>query len=211
MANLSSEFTRSYHSFAGVDIRAVFGETVIATLQGISWAVAREKLGIYTMGSPDVRAFARGKRGISGSLVFIQFDDHALLNAIQTKFWADKDSLRPDGLNINPLDQASSNSPGSRVFSQETVFGNATDPRDDQVAARPWFVDQIPPFDVTLTAANEYGSAATMRIYGVELLNSGSGASIDDIVLEEQMSYVARTIQPWQKAGAWRDPNGVNS
>lgn len=207
MANLSSEFSRSYNSFAGVDIRAVFGETVIGTLQGISWSVAREKLGVYTMGSPDVRAFARGKRGISGSLVFIQFDEHALLNSIRAKFWADKDSLKPDGLNVGPIDQASRNAPGSTIFNQESVFGNVTDPRDDQVAARPWFVDQIPPFDITLTAANEYGAAATMRIYGVELLNSGSGASIDDIVLEEQMSYVARTIQPWSSAGPVIDPN----
>jgi len=208
-ANLSSEFTKSYNSFSGCDIRAVFGNRVVGTLQGISWSVTREKAPIYTMGDPDPRAFARGKRGIAGSLVFIQFDRHALLSEMELAlFWADKDSLRPDGLEINPVGRGSGNSPGSNAFEQETNFGNVTDPRDDQLAVRPWFSDQIPPFDITLTAANEYGAAATMRIYGVEILNEGSGASIDDIVLEQQMTYVCRTIDPWRHLG-FADPNAA--
>jgi hypothetical protein len=207
--NLSSQFIRSYNSFGGVDIRAVFGNKVIGTLQGISWSVTREKAPIYTMGDPDPRAFARGKRGIAGSMIFIQFDRHALLGEMDlAKFWADKDSLRPDGLEINPVDAASGNRPGATAFEQETTFGNAADPRDDQLAVRPWFSDQIPPFDITLAAANEYGAAATMRIYGVEILNEGSGVSIDDIVLEQQMTFVCRTIDPWREARpAFKDPN----
>lgn len=207
--NLSSKFTRSYNSFGGVDIRAVFGHKVIGTLQGISWSVTREKAPIYTMGEVDPRAFARGKRGIAGSLVFIQFDRHSLLHEMELqKFWADKDSLRPDGLEINPVDPASGNAPSSNVFQQESAFGNVLDPRDDQKAVTPWFSDQIPPFDITLVAANEYGAAATMRIYGVEILNEGSGVSIDDIVMEQQMTYVCRTIDPWRVAATpFRDPN----
>jgi hypothetical protein len=34
----------------------------------------------YTMGSPDARAYSRNKRGIAGSLIWINFDRHALLN-----------------------------------------------------------------------------------------------------------------------------------
>ena len=37
-----------------------------------------------------------------------------------------------------------------------------------------------------------------MRIYGCEILNEGYGVSIDDIVSEQQMSYVARTLAPWK-------------
>ncbi len=40
-----------------------------------------------------------------------------------------------------------------------------------------------------------------MRILGLEILNEGSGVSIDDMVLEQQMTYVARQIFPWT-AGA---------
>ena len=37
-----------------------------------------------------------------------------------------------------------------------------------------------------------------MRLYGCEILNEGSGFSIDDIVIENQMTYVCRTILPWR-------------
>ena len=37
-----------------------------------------------------------------------------------------------------------------------------------------------------------------MRIYGVEILNEGYGVSIDDIVSEQQNTYVARTLVGWR-------------
>ncbi len=61
----------------------------------------------------------------------------------------------------------------------------------------PVYSDQILPFDITITAQNEYGQMATQRIYGVEILNSGAGLSVDDIVNEMQMTFVARSISPW--------------
>lgn len=61
-----------------------------------------------------------------------------------------------------------------------------------------FYVDQILPFDVAIIAANEYGQSAQMRLYGCEILNEGSGFSIDDIVVENQMTYVCRTILPWR-------------
>ena len=60
------------------------------------------------------------------------------------------------------------------------------------------YVDQILPFDIAIVAANEYGQTAQMRLYGCEILNEGSGFSIDDIVIENQMTYVCRTILPWR-------------
>jgi hypothetical protein len=198
MASNSSEYSKSYNSYAGVDIRAVFNSSVIGTLQGISWSVTREKAPIYTMGSADPRAFARGKRGIAGSLVFVQFDRHALLSEMKSaQFWSDIDDLKPEGDKISAVQGGVT--PGATVFEAETVADLG--PRADQKATTPWFSDQIPPFDITLVAANEYGSAATMRIYGVEILNEGSGVSIDDIVLEHQMTFVARTISPWKSDG----------
>src|SRR6266705_6042110 len=46
--------------------------------------------------------------------------------------------------------------------------------------AAPWYSDQIIPFDITLAGTNELGAAATMKIFGVEILDEGSGISIDD-------------------------------
>jgi hypothetical protein len=37
-----------------------------------------------------------------------------------------------------------------------------------------------------------------MKIFGVEILNEGSGMSIDDAVSEMQATFVARYVEPWQ-------------
>ena len=84
-----------------------------------------------------------------------------------------------------------------------TAAFNAGDLSTNYTVSNPWMMDQIPPLDASIVAVNEYGTAATMRIYGIEILNEGSGFSIDDIVIENQMTYVARTILPWQKLGTW--------
>ena len=58
--------------------------------------------------------------------------------------------------------------------------------------AKPWYSDQILPFDITLAGTNEYGAAASMKIFGVEILNEGWGTSVDDAVNEMQTTFMAR-------------------
>jgi hypothetical protein len=195
----SSVFSRSYNSFSGVDIKATFGNRVIAELQAISYSITREKAPIYTMGSADPRSFSRGKRGIAGSLIFIVFDRHAIISELGylspavavdgvnrgLVFQSDVDDIRPGISEPQPVQDSES----------DLIDGN---PASDQALAGAWYVDQIPPFDVTLAAANEYGALAVMRIFGVELLNEGHGMSIDDIVAEQQFTYVARTVMGWK-------------
>jgi len=64
--------------------------------------------------------------------------------------------------------------------------------------AEPWYADQVLPFDVTLSGANEYGAMCAAKVLGVEILNEGSGISIDDAVTEMQATFVARAIEPMQ-------------
>lgn len=210
MAPASSPYSRSYNSFSGVDIKGVFGNVVIAELQAISYSITREKAPIYTMGSADPRSFSRGKRGIAGTLIFIVFDRHAMLSALGgfgnpdpnsgLKFQSDIDDIRPDFVAVDTgsfsatLSSVGGTSAADTVQNQETPI---TSVGGDQALAKPWYTDQLPPFDVTLAAANEYGALAVMRIFGVELLNEGYGVSIDDIVSEQQHTYVARTIISW--------------
>jgi hypothetical protein len=63
--------------------------------------------------------------------------------------------------------------------------------------ATPWYSDQILPFDITLAGANEYGAMLT-KLFGIEILNEGTGHSIDDPVTEMQATFVARAIEPMQ-------------
>jgi hypothetical protein len=62
---------------------------------------------------------------------------------------------------------------------------------------QPMFSDQLLPFDCTLAAKNEYSKGSSMRVFGLEILNEGSGISIDDTSNEVQLTYIARLLTPW--------------
>lgn len=205
MPNTSSyDLARTYTSYSGVDIKAVIGGEIVGTLQAISYAVQREKAPIYVMGRVDPLSFSRGKRGIAGTMISLMLDQHLVKHEAfaQQKFVADKDEIYAAPVPLKDV-------------STDLAQPDLVDPNDANIdiagqglqdaweVRSAWYVDQILPFDVVIVAANEYGQAATMRIYGIEILNEGSGFSIDDIVIENQMTYVARTILPWQKLGNW--------
>lgn len=65
---------------------------------------------------------------------------------------------------------------------------------DWQTKKRANFIDEIPPFDITVNFLNEYGKAAKLEIYGVEILNEGMGMSIDDITTEKACTFIARNV-----------------
>ena len=195
------ENQKGYNSFSGVDIKAVFGKEVIGELQAISYSVSREKAPLYTMGSADCRAYSRGKRGIAGTLIFLMFDRHAFLGhfgsvksgeSVVSRYrpFLDKNEEQMSG-SANLVDPLGGAANLSGTPEDAGTLGNMAQQKIS------WFSDQVLPFDVTLAAANEYGALAIMRIYGCEILNEGYGVSIDDIVSEQQMSYVARTLMPW--------------
>lgn len=58
------------------------------------------------------------------------------------------------------------------------------------------YADTLPPFDVTLTFASEYGHTAFQKIYDVDILNESSGASIDTVVMARQVTWIARRMSP---------------
>ncbi len=203
----------TYSVFTGTDIYTVFADTIISTIQGISYSITRQKAPIYTMGSPDPRAFARSKRGIAGSMILTTFDRHALSDFMRaSEFAAKKDSIETTGSNPNRL--ADDNvSPASLAEAVQTVSPNQVGnlsgisninaaletgaPDQMSQADTPMFTDQLMPFDTTLMGSNEYGIGSVMRVFGLEVLNEGSGVSIDDTSNEVQMTYIARLISPW--------------
>ena len=56
--------------------------------------------------------------------------------------------------------------------------------------------DMLPPFDIIVTAANEYGSMSRMKINGVKIIDEGGTMSIEDLVTETQYTWVANGIEP---------------
>ena len=167
----------------------MIGQFQFAELQAISYAISREKAPIYTMGSPDPRAYSRNKRGIAGNLIWINFDRHALLNLFHKakgRYVADVDEIRPQF----SLDAPDANTlfASSIVRNNGMSIGDTIDKLDTQVSdiyglhtlALPSYSDQVLPFDVTLAGANEYGAMCAAKILGVEILNEGSRISVED-------------------------------
>tara|TARA_Y100000310_G_C20657712_1_gene802874 strand:- start:153 stop:860 length:708 start_codon:yes stop_codon:yes gene_type:complete len=189
--SLSDTLTRTYNSHSGCDIVATINGVVLGNLNGISFSTTREKAPIYTLGNVDAVAFGRGKRGHAGSLIFTNFDRHVLYDV--------KRESEKAGKPLKYYAKGSDIPAGGRSFllgtqldeGDLTAFGNSR-------LADPNYSDQLPPFTITLTGQNEYGNTSVMSILGVELINEGSGISIDDIVTETQMTFVARALLTWR-------------
>jgi len=59
-----------------------------------------------------------------------------------------------------------------------------------------YIMDQIPPLDISISFANEYGNLSWMAILGVEFINEGQVMSIEDLFMEGTAQYIARDFDP---------------
>ena len=201
--SMVEQYTKTYTTYSGCDIVASFNGKVIGELQGINYSVSREKSPVYTMGSAEPRSFSRGKRGIAGTLVFTVFDRDALIEEF-------KDSLNGEDLGIQKF-KAERYEGGylsiedwDAQMSNLATAGGCGDPSNTGKAGgtvsnlvskyAPIYADEILPFDITITFANEYGQKSVLVIYGVELLNEGSGFSVDSVSTDKAYTFVARKI-----------------
>ena len=225
-SNLSNQsYAANYTSFTGTDIMVVFQGFVVTTAQGISYSITRQKAPIYTMGSADFRATARSKRGIAGSIILANTDRSALAGIMmQSEFAAKKHSIETTMLNpiknfgksrsakgaagqtiqtspLNPTLDGSVTSVSELLSDFGSVVSDGANEEDlgseMSEVATPMYADQLLPFDVTLVGANEYGNSMAMRIFCLEILNEGSGMSVDDVSNESQITYMAKWISPW--------------
>ena len=184
--------TRAFNSFSGADIKAVFAGVEIGNLMAVSDAIQREKAPIYVLGEANPRAFSRGKRGIAGSLIFIQFDQHAILETFNKNTQANLGNFVKKKYEISPdqlsMDDAALSAIAGDVSSDPTNLGEI---------AQAFYADQIPAFDINIAAANEYGITAKCAIHGVELMNEGWGMGIEDRQADMQTTYLARAVTKW--------------
>jgi hypothetical protein len=215
-AKSSIEYTRTLSSFSGADIIVTFGRAAIGELQQITWAVTREKVPIYTMGNADPRSVSRGKRGIAGSLIFAVFDRDALIAELvenrenwqaiapPAMFTAAPNIIARTSDYTNAMEMAEWSRKATEAQTpEEPVLGSDLESRVYPPSGfgvimpeHILYADMLPPFDILMTFANEYGQTAFQKIYGVELLNEGSGANVDTIVMERQLTFIARRVSP---------------
>lgn len=58
-----------------------------------------------------------------------------------------------------------------------------------------FLIDELPPFDIIISAANEYGLRSRLVIYGVRLVNEGQVMSVNDVYTENTYQFVATDLE----------------
>lgn len=218
-----------YRAVSGTEIHAVFGNVRFGEIQMIKYTSSRQRAPIYTLGSPNARAMARGVRSINGALIFshlstkgiveqlaengatVFLGNDELANYVSDKTRRGKEytaeetaayQARQKGATV-----AQTGFIGDRgsfdAFSQGTSLFKAS---SFGKAVAPYLADQLPPFDITLIgipetagadAEKEGFSPQSLIIRGVEFTTESSGTSIQDMVIEKQMAFIARSIHEW--------------
>ena len=181
-SKVADSYEVSYSSFSGCDIVASITipkfatrPLVIGELQTISYSIHREKVPVRTLGRVNPRSFTYGQRTIAGSLIFTVFDSnlvHKIVRIIKESYNANYD-------------------PSSIDLYSERIddIGNFS------------VMDEMPPFDITISLTNEYGKHSTLVIKGVVVVDEGQVMSIEDMITENTMSYMATDIQVLESKG----------
>lgn len=190
---LKNPYVDNFTSVSGSDIVGVFGHIEFLNLQGVSISVNREVHPIYVMGRTDPISFVRGKRGVAGSLVTVATDRGALYD-INEKYGV---HARPVGDTVAAGRRTAT---GTDDFLSANVLGSERE-RLGFDLARPTYYDQLPPFDITLVGRTDTLGATISRIGGVFIVSMGTGISVDDNSIEQQMTFVALFYEDWRPAG----------
>lgn len=141
------------------------------------------------------------KRGIGGQLVFTVFDHDALLEALRVnaagaaKFQRIGGEMNMKPMRIEEWDKQMTSQVGA---GKATSSANNADEITQKAAiiTDPYYDDEVPPFDITVSFANEYGQEAALVIYGCEILNEANGFSIDSVLSQKACTFVARHVAP---------------
>lgn len=72
-----------------------------------------------------------------------------------------------------------------------------------------FLMDEMPPFNVTVSFANEYGETARLAIYGVRIINEGQTMSVNDIYTENTYQFVATDIEYLNNATGSSSESGL--
>lgn len=198
-----SEKTGLVSTFSGADVSIIFGDEYIGECMSFTVGINREAGPLYVMGRKSPIAVPKGKRGVGGSFILAQLGYDALLNYVSNVFkdekyrrvFVRKDENIPqiaEGLTTfqdftkDPLTSQAGNVIANRASS---VAAN-----DLWIESEPFYVDQLPPFNVTVVGVNEHGDKMGFRVYGLTILNEGLAISIDELNVEKRYTFIATGV-----------------
>lgn len=120
------------------------------------------------------------------------------LQTITYSIYMDKKPVRSLG-NINAKDyvfgpRTIAGSLVFAVFNKHIVRQLLDKTRVHRYAEHNLIADELPPFDITISLANEYGYKSSLALYGVRLVTEGQTMSINDVYTENTYQFVATNI-----------------
>lgn len=65
------------------------------------------------------------------------------------------------------------------------------------------WTDELPPLNITINMANEYGYKSSMVLYGVKFIDDGGVMSVNDLYTENTLQYLAVGIEPLRSNGQY--------
>ena len=120
------------------------------------------------------------------------------LQTISISTYQDKSPVRSLG-NINAIDYVM----GPRSIAGSMVFAvfdrhfayNIFNDLKEYSGKTTLLTDEIPPLDITINFANEYGKKSKMVIYGLKMVSEGQVMSINDLFTENTYQFVATGLE----------------
>jgi len=189
--------------FSGADVTVIFGDHYIGECMSFTVGVNREAGPLYVMGRKEPIAIPKGKRGVGGSFILAQLGYDALLKYYKEimgaqgkdqKIWVRSDEQVP-------IVSADTRNVGNGAASADILdTSNSTLAKNDLWSEldTPNYVDQMPPFNITIVGVNEQGTKMGMRVYGVVLINDGMAISIDELNIEKRYTFIAQAVSKMQ-------------
>ena len=100
---------RTRPTFTGSDMYCHINNTFVRNIESVTWSSSVEVVGDYVMGSRNAQAYRTGKRVIVGTMVFSQYDRHAILeevfnlSSIDNPIRTYQDLWKLDGIDSAPV------------------------------------------------------------------------------------------------------------
>ena len=149
---------------------------VLGSIHTISMSTYMDRFEVRTLGRVYPAGMTAGPRTIGGTLIFSSLNKWEFQQALTNLY----KKIGNDGMPV----QLSMN---TNIFTeQETVtFPNFM------------YADELPPFDIYIIAATEYGVTAYMRIEGVRIMGMSTSISIRQLDVDNVYTYKAVGISNW--------------
>lgn len=179
---------RDYHfSYSGADCRVYVSEysgelSSLRSLSTASISVHEAKAPVRTLGRRSVVGFTESIRTIAGSLVFVLVNDNPLGHLISQKEtnvnWSNDEGF--DGITYR-----------KKTFPERSAV-SLSGPQKLSTLLNP-----IDLYFVYKTEISKQNSQGEMWVKGVRFINEGIVTSVNDMVTEIVMQFVAEDVQPF--------------